>query len=75
MVLYQAAGNGHAEIVKILVPLPANPNAPNNKGLTPSSVAQSAKIRRILENINTSRKHNAAGPSGKLSKKFKIAKA
>ena len=37
------------EIVKILAPLTANPNAPNNDGETPSSVAKNDEIRQILD--------------------------
>ena len=66
--IYLAASNGHTEIVKILAPLTDNPNAPDNDGKTPSSVAKNAEIRGILQSFNTSRKHNA-GPSGKPSKK------
>ena len=33
--IYNAAGQGHTEIVKILVPLADNPNAPDDSGKTP----------------------------------------
>ena len=59
--IYWAAKNGHMEIVKILAPLTDNPNAPNNWGETPSSVAENKEIRRFLKSFNSSRKRNA-GP-------------
>ena len=37
------------EILKILVPLTDSPNAPDNRGFTPISVAHTEKIRRILK--------------------------
>ena len=48
--IYQAAGNGHTEIVKILVPLTDNPNAPNRYGTTPLKVAsrRNYEMFRIL---------------------------
>ena len=49
------------EIVKILAPLTDNPNAPNNWGETPSSVAENKEIHRFLKSFNSSRKRNA-GP-------------
>ena len=33
--IHETAWEGHTEIVKILVPLTDNPNAPNNHGYTP----------------------------------------
>ena len=57
------------EMVKILAPLTDNPNAPNNYGRTPSSVASNTEIRRFLESFNTSRKRKA-GPSPKPSTKW-----
>ena len=51
--IHWAAGNGHKEIVKILVPLTDNPNAPDNKGIIPSSVTKNDEIRKILESFNT----------------------
>ena len=39
----------NTEIVKILAPLTENPNAPDNHGITPSSVTRIKKIRQILE--------------------------
>ena len=59
------------EIVKILAPLTNNPNAPNNDGETPTSVAKSAEIRsNIPKSFNSSRKRQA-GRSKKPSKKPK----
>ena len=51
--IYEAACNGHTEIVKFLAPLTDNPNAPNKNGKTPSSVAYNAEIQRFLESFNT----------------------
>ena len=68
-----AASNGHSEIVKILAPLTDNPNAPGEDGKTPISIARYAKIRRILESFNTSRKRKSEPPkkpSKKRAKKF-----
>ena len=72
--IYMAAEYGHTEIVKILAPLTDNPDAPNNKGVTPSSVAKNVEIRRILESFKNSAKRKAeprstAGPSKKRAKK------
>ena len=49
--IYMAAEYGHTEIVKILAPLTDNPDAPNNKGVTLSSVAKNVEIRRIIESF------------------------
>ena len=62
------AHNRNIEIIKILAPLTDNPNAPDDGGETPSSVAKNAEIRRLLKSFNTSGKHKA-GPSTKPSKK------
>ena len=43
--IYNAAGWGHSEIVKILAPLTDNPNAASNNGYTP--------IHRAAENGHT----------------------
>ena len=43
------------EIVKILVPLTDNPNAPSNSGKTPTAVAKNEEIREILETFKTSK--------------------
>ena len=43
-----AASKGNTEIVKILVPLTDNPNAPVNSGKTPYQVAQNEEICEIL---------------------------
>ena len=56
------------EIIKILAPLTDNPNASDNNGETPISVAKNAEICRILESFNNSRKLQA-GPSSKPSMK------
>ena len=37
--IFEAAQNGHTEIVKILAPLTDNPNASNKYGMTPISIA------------------------------------
>ena len=66
--IHSAARHGHTEIVKILIPLTDNPNAPNNYGNTPTSGAKNAEICRILETFITSRKRNAE-PSEKTSMK------
>ena len=71
--IHEAAHKGHTEIVKILAPLTENPNAPDEDGKTPISVAKNAKIRRILESFNTSRKRKSEPPkkpSKKRAKKF-----
>ena len=47
--IFRAAFHGHLEVVKFLIPLADNPNAPNNHGITPSSVTRTEEIRRILE--------------------------
>ena len=68
-----AALNRHTEIVKILTPLSDNPNAPDEDGRTPSSVANNAEIRKILESFNTPGKRNAkvvGKPSIKRAKRF-----
>ena len=71
--IYWAAYYGYTEIVKILAPLTDNPNAPGEDGKTPISIARYAKIRRILESFNTSRKRKSEPPkkpSKKRAKKF-----
>ena len=65
--IHEAALNGSTEIVKILAPLTDDPNAPHEWGYTPSSVAQNAEIRRILESYNTTKKRKS-GSSTKQSK-------
>ena len=54
--IFKAAKYGYTEIVKILAPLTDNPNAPNNNGDTPISVAKNAEIVRFLQSFNTSHK-------------------
>ena len=71
--IHYAASNGHAEIVKILAPLTDNPNVPNEDGETPISVAKNARIRRIIESFNSSKKRKVElpkKPSKKRAKKF-----
>ena len=49
--IYQAAHNGHTEIVKILAPLADNPNAPTIYGWTPiheAACSSEIKIIKIL---------------------------
>ena len=56
--IHRAARNGHAEIVKILVPLTDNPNARNEDGETPINCAKRkghTEIVEILSKINTSK--------------------
>ena len=67
--IYEAAYNGHTEIIKILVPLTDSPIAPDKYGMTPFEVAKNEIIPTILKSLNTSRKHNDAEPSTKPSKK------
>ena len=66
--IHQAAQFERTEIVKILASLTDNPNAPGKDGITPSSVAKNAEIRKILKSFNPSRK-STAGPFGGPSKK------
>ena len=49
--IYEAALNGHTEIIKILAPLTDNPNAPDKDGKTPSSFVKNAEIKRFLESF------------------------
>ena len=46
--IHAAAFNGHAEIVKILVPLTDNPNTPNEDGETPIKWAISNGLLEII---------------------------
>ena len=60
--IYKAAWNGHTEIVKILVPLTDNLNAPAKDGDTPISMAMrrgNTEIVQILESFKTSKNRNA----------------
>ena len=52
------------KLSKSWLPLTDNPNAPNNNGVTPSAVAKSEEIRRILETFKISQ-NCKAGPSKK----------
>ena len=47
--IHRTARNGHTEIVRILVPLTANPNAPNHIETTPLMDAANTDIQGILE--------------------------
>ena len=58
-----AAQNGHTEIVKLLAPLTDNPNAPDDYGKTPISVAKTGKIRRILNKTSAKRKNKISAQS------------
>ena len=67
-----AACNGHTEILKILVPLTDNPNAPNNDGRTPiywAAFYDHTEIVKILEFCKTSKKRKAGASSAKPNKK------
>ena len=66
--IHKAAYGGYAEILKILVPLADNPNAQNNNGETPLSMAKNAEIRKIFESFKISRKRQNK-PLEKQSKK------
>ena len=48
--IYWATIMGYSEIVKILVPMTDNPNAPDNRGITPLLVAANAEIKNLLTN-------------------------
>ena len=74
--IYQAALNGHTEIVKILVPLTNDPNALNDiTGKSPVDVAKNDEIRTILESFKPSKKRIVSEPpkpqSTKRSRKQK----
>ena len=69
--IFQAAKFGFTEIVQILAPLSDNHNAPNTMGETPASVAKNAKLRRIIESFNTSRKRKAEPSKKPLKKRAK----
>ena len=61
--IYQAALNGHTEIVKILVPLTNDPNALNDiTGKSPVDVAKNDEIRTILESFKPSKKRIVSEP-------------
>ena len=75
--IHKAVWFGHTEIVKILVPLTDNPNAPNNFGMTPiykAAQCNNTEIVKILKSFKSSKKRNAgaslAKPNKKRAKKF-----
>ena len=47
--IHLAAIRGHLEAVKILISLTDNLNAPDEYGMTPSSLAKNDEIREFLE--------------------------